>query len=114
MANEQELRKIAVDTIDASKDELLALSHDIFQYAELAFEEVRSSKRLRDFLEKYGFEIKEIEEMPTAFVAEIGRGSPVIAFMAEYDALPEMGHACGHNICCCSSRSRFGREFSDR
>ena len=94
----EELKRVAIEAIDTAKNDLLALSHDIFEYSEVAFEEVRSSERLRKFLSDLGFAIRDVEGLPTAFVAEIGEGSPVIAFMAEYDALPEIGHACGHNI----------------
>jgi amidohydrolase len=94
----EELKRVVIEAIDTAKNDLLALSHDIFEYSEVAFEEVRSSERLRKFLSDLGFAIRNVEGLPTAFVAEIGEGSPVIAFMAEYDALPEIGHACGHNI----------------
>jgi len=98
MNNREELRRMALEAIDAARDDLLTLSHDIFEYSELAFEEVRSAERLRNFLSDLGFRVKDVDGLPTGFVAEIGSGSPVIAFMAEYDALPEIGHACGHNI----------------
>ena len=103
MTTRDDLRNEAITTIDAAQEELLALSHDIFGYAEIAFEEVRSSERLRNFLKKHGFRISSVEGLPTAFIAEKGEGSPVIAFMAEYDALPGMGHACGHNIMAASA-----------
>lgn len=98
MTRRDDFRNRAIAAIDAAQEDLLALSHDIFEYAEVAFEEVRSSKRLRTFLEERGFRISDVDGLPTAFIAEIGSGLPVIALMAEYDALPEIGHACGHNI----------------
>lgn len=98
MTTRDDLRNRAKAAIDAAQEDLLALSHDIFGYAEIAFEEVRSSRRLRGFLKDRGFKISDVDGLPTGFVAELGSGSPVIAFMAEYDALPEIGHACGHNI----------------
>ena len=50
-------------------------------------------------LESHGFHVeKEIAGMPTAFRAQAGNQGPRIAFMAEYDALPEIGHGCGHNL----------------
>ncbi|MGI6660695.1 MAG: M20 family metallopeptidase [Bacillota bacterium] len=98
MSRRDEWRKKALASIDAAREDLLAISHDIFEYAELAFEEFRSAERLRSFLRERGFRISDVEGLPTAFIAEKGTGSPVVAFMAEYDALPEIGHACGHNI----------------
>ncbi len=98
MEKKEDLRRTVAESIDAARDSLLDLSHDIFEYSELAFQEVRSAERLRKFLSDLGFRLNEVEGLPTGFVAEIGCGSPVIAFMAEYDALPEIGHACGHNI----------------
>ena len=98
MSKKENFRSRAINTIDTLKDDLLALSHDIFEYAELAFEEVKSSSRIKGFLAEHGFRVRDVDGLPTAFVAEIGSGFPVIALMAEYDALPEIGHACGHNI----------------
>jgi amidohydrolase len=98
MAKRDVFRSRAIEAIDAAKNDLLTLSHDIHEYREVAFEEVQSSTRLRNILSDHGFRIKDVEGLPTAFIAEIGSGSPVIAVMAEYDALPKMGHACGHNI----------------
>lgn len=91
-------RTRTLESIDAARNDLLALSHDIHKYAEIAFEEVQSSGRLRAFLAERGFRIKGVDGLPTAFIAEIGSGSPVIAFIAEYDALTKLGHGCGHNI----------------
>lgn len=98
MATIEERKAAALRAIDAAKGELLALSRDIHGYAETAFEEFRSAERLRGILASHGFRVGEVDGLPTAFVAEIGSGSPVAAVMAEYDALPEIGHACGHNI----------------
>jgi len=98
MATLGERKAAAVKAIDAARDDLLSLSRDIFGYAETGFKEFRSAERLRDLLAARGFRIGDVDGLPTAFTAELGEGSPVIAFMAEYDALPEIGHACGHNI----------------
>ncbi|OZC79974.1 peptidase M20 [Rhodococcus sp. 15-1154-1] len=79
--------------------ELLALSHSIHSEPELAFEEHRSVAKLTDLLAAHDFEIERgVADLPTAFTATFGSGDLVIGICAEYDALPEIGHACGHNI----------------
>jgi amidohydrolase len=85
--------------VDQKATELVDLSQKIHQAPELGYEEQQSAAWLTDFLEKNGFEVERgVAGMPTAFKAVYGRGAPVIAFMAEYDALPGIGHGCGHNI----------------
>ena len=85
--------------VDARSDSLKSLAREIFSYEETAFQEVRSSRALADYLEKAGFEVEwGMAGMETAFVARYGRGRPHIGLMGEYDALPEVGHACGHNM----------------
>lgn len=79
--------------------DLIALSHDIWDHPELAFEEFYAAKRCAEILTAAGFAVSTgIADLPTAFVAEIGSGPLVIAVCAELDALPEIGHACGHNM----------------
>jgi amidohydrolase len=83
------------------RDQLLASSHDIHAHPELAFNEVRASARLADELEQAGLRVERgVGGLPTAFRAELSGGEPgpTLAILAEYDALPEIGHACGHNI----------------
>nr|MDA8391591.1 amidohydrolase [Actinomycetota bacterium] len=80
---------------------LVALSHEVFEDSEIRFQEHRSSARVAAHLEKEGFEVNRgTGGMPTAFRAEraIGTGGPSLAIFCEYDALPEIGHACGHNV----------------
>jgi len=90
-----------VKKVDAQSNKLIALSHKIHENPEPGFNEVKASKWLAEYLEKNGFEIERgICQLPTAFRGSYGNGWPHIAFMAEYDALPEIGHACGHNIIC--------------
>ncbi len=77
------------------------LALKIHELGEVGSREFKSSKILTDILRDHGFEITEqFMEMPTAFKAEKikGNGKPSIAFLAEYDALPGIGHACGHNL----------------
>lgn len=79
--------------------DLTALSHSIHGEPELAFEEHRSVAKITELLGQSGFEVRTgICDLPTAFDATFGSGELVIAICAEYDALPEIGHACGHNI----------------
>jgi amidohydrolase len=81
--------------------QLLASSHDIHANPELAFREHRASARLADELEQGGFTVERgAGGLPTAFRASYSYGDPgpTIAILAEYDALPGIGHACGHNV----------------
>jgi amidohydrolase len=81
------------------RDTILRLSHDIAADPELAYEEVRSAARCVELLAGAGFEVEEgVAGLPTAFAARLGSSGPHVAICAEYDALPEVGHACGHNI----------------
>ena len=67
-------------------------------------QERRAAVWLMEFLKENGFTVvKGISGMPTAFRAVYGKGKPVIAFLAEYDALPKLGHACGHNLIAASA-----------
>lgn len=87
------------DWIASHEAELTDIAHDIFCHPELAYEEIYSSKLLAAFLENQGFQITwKTAGIDTAFTATWGNGSPRLGFLAEYDALPEIGHACGHNL----------------
>lgn len=73
----------------------------IWDHPELGNEEYKAQKALTQILEQYGFDVEHsLAGLPTAFRAryDLGPGGPTIAFLAEYDALPELGHACGHNL----------------
>ena len=86
--------------------EALELSHRVHANPEVAFEERQASAWTAGLLERHGFEItRPAGGLETAFVARWpGRGGGhVIAFAGEYDALPEVGHGCGHNLMCSSS-----------
>jgi amidohydrolase len=84
--------------------ELIELSHLIHADPELGFEERHSSRRAADILERGGFAIEwGAAGLETAFVARAGSGPLRIAICCEYDALPGVGHACGHNIIASSS-----------
>lgn len=90
---------IISDWISSHKEELVHISNDIFCHPELAYQENFSSRCLAGFLEEHGFEISwNIAGISTAFIAVWGNAKPYLGFLAEYDALPELGHACGHNL----------------
>ncbi|MHC4397034.1 MAG: amidohydrolase [Planctomycetota bacterium] len=99
--------------IKANQATLAKVKQRIWEVAELGFEEYESSRLLRELLAEHGFKVESgVADMPTAFVASYGSGKPVIAILAEYDALPGVsqkavprkearedavnGHACGH------------------
>jgi len=85
-------------------DRLLALAHDIHASPELAFAEHRSAARVADLAGAEGFEVEcGVGGLDTAFTATYGSGDLVVGLCAEYDALPEVGHACGHNIIAAAS-----------
>ncbi|MET9031078.1 M20 family metallopeptidase [Nocardia sp. NPDC004168] len=90
--------------IRAASAELIALSHAIHGEPELAFEETRSVAKTIAPLAERGFEIElGVAELPTAFRARYGSGALTVGICAEYDALPEIGHACGHNVIAASA-----------
>lgn len=90
--------------VDAQQPQLLKLSHAIHSDPEIGFTEHRAARRVADYLNDQGFDATVgAFGLDTALVSRVGSGSPVIAFLAEYDALPEIGHACGHNIICTSA-----------
>ena len=87
--------------VDGLAGELEALSRRIHDHPELGYNEVQASGWLTQFLETKGFEVERgIAGVPTAFRATVNGGGngPTVAIMCEYDALPGIGHACGHNI----------------
>jgi len=89
----------ARDVIEAHAAALDTLSLDIHAHPELNFREYHAHDVLTTFLEEQGFSVaRGAYEMPTAFCAAAGSGAPIIAVLCEYDALPEIGHACGHNL----------------
>ncbi len=111
----QDARDEVATAIEASREAYAAVARDIWGYAEVGYQEVQSSALLQSKLEAAGFAVEAgIAEMPTAFVASYGSGRPVIAILAEFDALPGLsqdavpvrkplvelasGHGCGHHL----------------
>jgi len=105
----------ALQAVEARRDSLVDAGRRIWEYAELALAETQSSALLAGLLEAEGFSVQRgVSGMPTAFVASFGSGHPVVAYLAEYDALPGLsqtvsstiepripgacGHGCGHNL----------------
>ena len=85
--------------IDESATDLVELSHALYDEPELAYQEVRSAARCAALLERSGFHVERgAFGLPTAFAARAGTGGPHVVICAEYDALPGVGHACGHNV----------------
>lgn len=98
------LQERASEAIDNVRDELVSLSHFIHEHPELGYEEYESSTILANFIESQGFEVERGSAgLPTAFRATKGTGDLHVTYCAEYDALPDIGHACGHNIIATSS-----------
>lgn len=92
--------------VDAIADELKALSRRLYEHPEVAFQEHQACAWLSDYLEDYGFQVERgVGAVETAFYARIpGRDdSPKVALLAEYDALPKIGHGCGHNLIAAAS-----------
>ena len=90
--------KIA-EEVSALHPRLIDISHSLHANPEVLFQERRSAALLAGVLEEDGFTVQRgAAGLETAFVAKRGRGRPAVAFLAEYDALPKLGHACGHNL----------------
>jgi amidohydrolase len=87
------------DSVELQRQQLIQLSLNIHDNPELGFEEKKASAWLTSYLEDSGFHVEQgIAGLATAFQAIYGQGNPRIALLAEYDALPKIGHGCGHNI----------------
>ena len=93
------LKDAIAAAIDRLGDDLEKLSHRIHDNPELCYQEVKAASWLTEFLASQGFKVERgVAGVETAFRATIETGEgPTIAIMCEYDALPSIGHACGHN-----------------
>jgi len=106
--------KSILNEIDENQKSYAAIAQQIWSFAEMGYQEEQSSALLQKTLQEEGFQLETaVAEIPTAFVATYGSGSPVIAILGEYDALPGLsqqavpykmsnngkaGHACGHHL----------------
>jgi amidohydrolase len=87
------------DAVESQRQQLIQLSLSIHDNPEMGFQEEKASAWLCAYLQDNGFQVERgIAGLATAFRATYGQGSPRMALLAEYDALPEIGHGCGHNI----------------
>lgn len=94
--------------VDACAGELLSLSRRIHAEPELRFQEHKASQWLADLLAQHGHTVERgLAGMETALRARCGRPGPSIAILAEYDALPVIGHACGHNLIAAGAAGAF-------
>ncbi len=95
----EKLKNSITSEINAARSQLAELSLKIHSNPELGFHEVKAADWLTQYLKENGFSVEMgICQLPTAFRASYGTGSPAIAILAEYDALAGLGHGCGHNI----------------
>ncbi|MGD6966492.1 M20 family metallopeptidase [Rossellomorea vietnamensis] len=95
------LKNVIIENVDSQREKYISTSHSIHQRPEIGNEEFFASKLLSDILEEEGFTVERaVAGHETAFLArkKSEKAGPAIAFLAEYDALPGIGHACGHNI----------------
>ncbi|XP_077536646.1 xaa-Arg dipeptidase-like [Haemaphysalis longicornis] len=102
-----ELAPLVNRVVEGSAGDLYKLSQFLCENPELALQEFKAHDRLCEFLEHRGFAVKRQHLLETAFRAEFlapgGSNGPTVVFMVEYDALPEIGHGCGHNLISVSS-----------
>jgi amidohydrolase len=92
----------------AQTAELVALSRDIHGHPELAYQERHALGAIATLLERHGHRVERgIGGLETAFRARVGPDGPAVALLAEYDALPEVGHGCGHNLIAISNVGAF-------
>lgn len=103
-ADIQQLKDRVCAEVEALREELIDLSLRIHAHPETAFQEQQASAWLAGWLEGRGFRVQRgVCDLPTAFRAESGEGDPRVALLAEYDALPGIGHGCGHNLIAAAS-----------
>ncbi|XP_065291731.2 xaa-Arg dipeptidase-like isoform X1 [Dermacentor albipictus] len=97
-----DLKELVHNVVEANSQDLWELSRFVWEHPEVAFNEVQCHGWLTDFLERRGFNVTRRYLLDTAFKAEFGAPGgtegPCVALLCEYDALPDIGHACGHNL----------------
>ena len=95
MSNKSKVKKVLDELISSLQD----VSGWMYENPELGFEEYKTSEYLINYLGSQGLEVTNpVGGLETAFSATLGSSGPLVVICVEYDALPEIGHACGHNI----------------
>jgi amidohydrolase len=109
MPIEQEIARVLDAAVDTEAPALKDLALKIHASPELRFEEHKAAAWIGELVENRGFKVERgLAGMPTSFRARAGKsGGPKVAILAEYDALPEIGHACGHNLIAASAVGAF-------
>jgi amidohydrolase len=100
------MKKLVKQSVDEKKDVLVDIARYLYENPELGSEEFKAFEKITKVLEEYGFKVeKGVYDMPTAFVASYkGKSNgPKVAVLAEYDALPGVGHGCGHDLIAASA-----------
>jgi len=98
---QMKLKQSAQKTVDTESATLKKLALKIHRHPEAGYQEFKASGWLTEYLEKHGFTVQNgFYNIPTAFRATYGQGKPRMGLFAEYDALPGIGHGCGHNLIC--------------
>jgi amidohydrolase len=98
----------AEQAVEAAGPDLLALSADLHAHPEEGYAEHRSVQAVADLLTRHGITAEVgVHGLPTALRARTGSGGPTVAVLAEYDALPGIGHGCGHNVICSAAVGAF-------
>src|SRR4051812_6120158 len=104
----EELLARAEQAIEAASEDLLELSHDLHAHPEEGYAEHRSVRAVADLLARHGVTAEVgVHGLDTALRASTGSGGPTVAVLAEYDALPGIGHGCGHNVICSAAVGAF-------
>lgn len=96
----RDLKRDALASLTRREPEARRLARQILDHPELSTREHRAARWCRDMLSTHGFAISEVDGLPTAFIAELvgDPAGPTVGVLAEYDALPEIGHGCGHHL----------------
>lgn len=104
----EECHDTVASTIDASHDELYNINKQLHSNPETAYQEHFAHETLTTYLSSRGFDVKKhTYGLDTSFEVEVGTGGRLVIICAEYDALPQIGHACGHNLIATSSVATF-------
>ncbi len=105
------LRERLGAAVETLREEILELSHDVHEHPEVGYTEHHAVAAVASLLERHGVAFEQrVYGMETALRAQIGSadaGAPTIAILCEYDALPGIGHGCGHNVMCANSVGAF-------